>query len=121
MTMKQRFVGAIFLFACGILTTPTSAAEVDFEMEIRPILETACVHCHNAERAEGDLRLDSLQAAIEGGSNGTALVPGDAEASPLFTTTILPPDDDEIMPPDASGKGEGAGNPLAARCAISPR
>ncbi len=52
------------------------AQEVDFVKEVQPILESSCVHCHNEDRSEGELRLDSLEAALAGGENGPALVPG---------------------------------------------
>lgn len=74
--------------------------QVDFSKEIKPLLESACLHCHQADRAEGDLRLDSRALAIEGGATGTALIPGDAAKSLLYTTTVLPEDDELVMPPE---------------------
>lgn len=53
--------------------------------------------------ADGELRLDSRQAMLAGGSSGPALVPGQPEESPLYTLTVLPADDAEIMPPEGSG------------------
>ncbi len=72
---------------------------VDFEREIRPILESACVSCHNEDRADGELRLDSLAAAITGGSQGAAIVPGQPADSLLYTLMTLPADHAELMPP----------------------
>ena len=77
-------------------------ASVYFATVIRPLLESSCLHCHGPQRAEGELRLDTREAAITGGSNGTALVPGDPDASPLYATTILPAGHDEIMPPEGA-------------------
>ena len=76
------------------------AKDVEFEREIQPILESACIQCHNQERDEGGLRLDTLEAALTGGDSGPALVPGKPEESPLYTYCVLPIDDDLIMPPD---------------------
>ena len=76
------------------------AKDVEFEREIQPILESACIQCHNEERDEGGLRLDTLEAALTGGDSGPALVPGKPEESPLYTYCVLPIDDDLIMPPD---------------------
>jgi formylglycine-generating enzyme required for sulfatase activity len=76
------------------------AQEVDFVKEVQPILESSCVHCHNEDRSEGELRLDSLEAALAGGENGPALVPGKAKESPLYTLCVVPADDDSIMPPE---------------------
>ena len=75
---------------------------VDFSQHIKPILESACLHCHNKDNAEGDLRLDSLAAAIRGGSSGTALSPGKPDESPLLKFMLLPPDDERFMPPEES-------------------
>ena len=87
-----------FVFLC--LTSGIVFADVDFAREIRPLLEANCLNCHHAERAEGELRLDTRAAMLAGGDNGPALVPGDPEHSPLYSTTILPADDDAIMPPE---------------------
>ena len=45
------------------------AKDVEFEREIQPILESACIQCHNEERDEGGLRLDTLEAALTGGDS----------------------------------------------------
>ncbi len=77
---------------------PSPDTEAYFTSYVRPILESACTHCHNADSAKGDLRLDTLEACLKGGS-ATALVPGKPEASPLYTSTVLAADHDDIMPP----------------------
>jgi formylglycine-generating enzyme required for sulfatase activity len=77
-------------------------AAVDFDTQIKPILESACLHCHNAEKAEGELRLDSLAAAAKGGDNGPALIPGQPAKSPLYALTVLPKDDEHLMPPEGA-------------------
>jgi formylglycine-generating enzyme required for sulfatase activity len=91
------------LFACGAIVftraTPLRAA-VDFEKEIKPIIEAACLRCHDERNAEGDLRLDSLAGAKAGGVNGPSIVPGDASKSSFYSRSVLPADDPEIMPPD---------------------
>ena len=76
-------------------------AAVDFEKQIQPILASACVNCHNEKEAEGGLRLDTLAGALAGGGDGPALVPGSPDKSSLFTTTILHPDHEDLMPPEA--------------------
>ncbi|MFN0069474.1 MAG: SUMF1/EgtB/PvdO family nonheme iron enzyme [Limisphaerales bacterium] len=76
-----------------------AADAVDFLREVRPILASSCVSCHGGEQDKGGLKLDTLDAALKGGDDGTALVPGDPAKSPLYTTTVLPPDHDDLMPP----------------------
>ena len=89
-------VGQISAACCFV--SPTLA--VDFQTEIQPIIESACLSCHNPQNAEGELRLDSLQNALTGGDRGAAIVPGKPEESPFYATTVLPADDDGIMPPE---------------------
>ncbi len=56
-----------------------------FERFIRPVLVEHCYECHSsgATSVEGELRLDSRDAALTGGTSGKALVPGDPGASLL--------------------------------------
>ena len=75
---------------------------VDFATQVKPILESACVSCHNEEKAEGELRLDTLEFALQGGEYGPSIVPGKPDESESYVRVMLPDDDDDIMPP----KGE---------------
>ena len=54
-----------------------------FEKAVRPVLVETCVKCHGAKKQAGGLRLDTRDAAIEGGENGPAIVPGQPDQSPL--------------------------------------
>jgi formylglycine-generating enzyme required for sulfatase activity/mono/diheme cytochrome c family protein len=76
-----------------------AADPVDFAKQIKPILELNCLKCHGEEQQKGKLRLDTREAAIKGGDSGTALVPGKPAESKMFSTTILAPDHDDVMPP----------------------
>jgi len=90
-----------FLLAAGLsgVSTLLCPAAVDFNQQVKPILESTCLSCHGPEKPKGDLRLDTRAGAIKGGESGPAIIPGRAEDSPLYTSTILPPDHDDIMPP----------------------
>ncbi len=77
------------------------ASAVDFDQEIRPLLEKHCVECHGEKKQKGELRLDAKPYALKGGHDGPVIVPGDTGKSPLFQR-ITSTDDDERMPP----KGE---------------
>lgn len=60
------------------------AQEKYFEEKVRPVLATNCLECHGAKKQESGLRLDSRQAALEGGDSGEkAIVPGEPERSLL--------------------------------------
>ena len=98
--MKVLSRSSLSLAAIVALASPCWAADtVDFNTQVKPILESTCVNCHGAREAEGELRLDTLKHALHGGETGTALVPGKPEESLLYTLSILPEDDDEVMPP----------------------
>ncbi len=83
----------------GLSPNSLAAAKVDFVLEVKPILESACLSCHGPEKAKGDLKLTTRALAIKGGEKGTCLKPGQPAESRLFTSTILPPGHDDLMPP----------------------
>ncbi len=95
-----------YLVAGGIaaLTGRVSAADpVDFNHQIKPLLEANCVSCHGAEKPKGDLRMITLADVLKGGDDGPVLVVGDPAKSPMYSSTILPEDHDDIMPPPNKG------------------
>lgn len=85
----------------GASLLPGVAAEpVDFQLQVKPILESTCLSCHDGEHTKGKLRLDTVAAAKAGGENkGPGLTAGKPEESSLYKSIVLPPDHDEIMPP----------------------
>ncbi|MFN0124360.1 MAG: PSD1 and planctomycete cytochrome C domain-containing protein [Blastocatellia bacterium] len=60
-----------------------SADRVDFARDIQPLFAAHCLSCHGAQKASGQLRLDTREAAIKGGISGAALVPGQGKTSRL--------------------------------------
>jgi formylglycine-generating enzyme required for sulfatase activity len=125
-----------FLFfggAVGMSCASLSRAAVDFEKEIKPIIESACLSCHQEGNAEGDLRLDSLAAATASGERGPAIIPRDAAKSPFYARTVLPAGHKQIMPPDGRPLDEsqtsrlrkwieeGAKWPKGAKLEVQPR
>ncbi len=97
----------VFAAICATLAAFPQGAQaedsVDFVTQVKPILETSCVRCHGpahgSSHAKGGLQLDSKAAAFKGGTDGVVIVPGDPAKSPLYTSTVLPLDDDNKMPP----------------------
>ncbi len=86
------------------LALPAVAADkVDFTNQVKPILEAACTHCHGADKDKGDFRLHTKEDLIKGNENGPGLTAGDIKKSALYTTLILPHDDDMVMPPEKEG------------------
>lgn len=48
-----------------LLLSGVSAGAVDFEKEIRPVLQEYCVGCHSAEKKKGDLDLEPVIAKVD--------------------------------------------------------
>lgn len=65
-----------------LLGSDPAAAEF-FEMRIRPLLAENCYACHTSAR-KGDLRLDSREELVRGGSSGPAIRPENSAASLLI-------------------------------------
>lgn len=84
--------------AAVLLILTTSALAVDFDREIRPLLQERCVECHGEKKQKGELRLDARPYAFKGGHDGPAIVSGSLDKSSLFQR-IISTDEDERMPP----------------------
>jgi len=71
-----------------------------FETKIRPVLAKTCYRCHShrAKNLKAGLHLDSRAAMLEGGDNGSVIVPGDSSKSRLIAA-IGYLDNDLQMPP----------------------
>ena len=73
----------VVLLAFALASTAWPQAEF-FEARIRPVLIANCHTCHDASKATSGLRLDSKEGLERGGSRGTAVRPGDPDASLLY-------------------------------------
>ncbi len=92
---------ALSLAALSAAALPHARAAVDFDKDVKPILENNCVRCHNPkgtdfEEGKTDVDLTTNEAAFEVVST---IVPGKPEKSKLYTTTVLPDDAKKLMPP----------------------
>ncbi len=102
---------------------PPAAAKkgLTYATDIRPLFEASCLRCHGEQRPRGNLRLDSLEAVLQGGKSGKAIVPGDSQKSRLVIA-VAQLDDRSAMPPKPrarrgpggpGGPGEGGNGPGA--------
>lgn len=79
---------------------PVTLAEVQvFDHVIQPVLHAKCVSCHGETKSEGELRLDSYAAILEGGATGPVLVAGEPGESLLLQRLFLPMGEKKHMPP----------------------
>ncbi|GAB3565419.1 ribonuclease inhibitor [Spirosoma luteolum] len=70
-----------------------------YDQLVSPILQSRCAQCHNAEKAKGNLRVDSPDRLRRGGDDGPVLVAGQGASSPMVKRCLLPESDDDHMPP----------------------
>ena len=75
------------------------AATVDYENEIKPLLQQRCYSCHSRLKQKGELRLDAGVLIHKGGKQGASVVPGKSADSRLLQR-VLATSDDERMPPE---------------------
>jgi len=97
MQLSRLSVGILFLALPALADT-----KVDFSKQIQPIFEKSCVKCHGPEKQKGGLRLDQKEAALKGGKDAVAIVPGDASKSDLYRRITLPDGSDDVMPNQGS-------------------
>jgi hypothetical protein len=80
-------------------------AIIEFNRDVRPILSEACFTCHgpDANKRQGDLRLDTEAGLFGAGSGMAPVVAGMPEKSELLRR-VTSVDHEQIMPPVDSGK-----------------
>jgi len=99
LTMRKR---SLPLFLAGaLLPLSVNGQTVDFMTQVKPLIEGTCIHCHGAEKQEGEYRMDTMAAAFAGGENypDEVIVPKDPDGSAVYWMTAEPHDSADIMPP----------------------
>ncbi len=94
-----------FLLLLSLFLTPTSGFSTEernsdfFEKKIRPIFILKCQKCHGPKKQKGGLRVDSLNALLQGGERGPAIIQGQSQKSLLVQAVSrqsklkMPPND----------------------------
>ena len=95
----------------GLADEPDSRAAVDFfEKSIRPVLSESCQKCHGPQKQSSELRLDSREAILKGGSSGPAIVPGKPDES-LLVQAVAHSHEELKMPPKGKLPAADGGGP----------
>lgn len=69
--------------------------------KVQPLLQAKCYKCHGPEKQKGGYRLDQPELMLKGGENGkVAIKPSDPLGSHLVRLILLPPQHDDVMPPE---------------------
>ncbi len=76
---------------------PVATADVDFDRDIKPILQMNCLKCHSRGKYKGGLSLETRESTLKGGEDGAAVIVGHSEKSPLIEL-VATNDPDKKMP-----------------------
>jgi hypothetical protein len=71
-----------------------------FDELIHPILQRRCSVCHGPEKHKADLSMETYESLLKGGKDGAVLIAGKALESPMIQRLLLPPEDEDHMPPE---------------------
>ena len=77
--MLNRSAAFCLVFLSAVVTvTKSPAAEeaIDFRTQIKPILQGKCFKCHGPTKQKSRYRMDNRAAALKGGADGVAIIPG---------------------------------------------
>lgn len=113
----RMIVTAAVLAVCGgsmaraeidLTKLPPAATKpgLTFDKDIKPLFEASCVNCHGERRQRAGLRLDSLQATLQGSDEGKVVEVGNSKGS-LLVHSVSQLDDETAMPPKRGGRGGG--------------
>lgn len=91
------FLLSACFYSCGM--AHAEETEVIGYDQVKQILRKRCVTCHNPDELRGDLDLKDLNAIRAGSGSGDVVVPGDPNASLLYTTVAHL--EDPTMPPNS--------------------
>ncbi len=98
------FAALILFAALTISGRPILAdQEVDYERDVRPLLQHKCAACHGALKQSAGLRLDAGQLIHQGGENGPVIDTDNVGQSAILKR-VTATDAAERMPP--AGEGE---------------
>jgi len=71
--------------------------KITYAEHIQPIFKSACLQCHNQDKARGGLALDSFDGAMYGGSSGEVIAKGNPSGSRLLK--LVRQEEEPKMPP----------------------
>jgi Protein of unknown function (DUF1553)/Protein of unknown function (DUF1549)/Planctomycete cytochrome C len=89
-----------FFIQLPLLVTPL-VADVDFNRDVRPILNANCIACHGGVKEAGEVSFIFREQVLGKGESGkTVVVPGKPEESEMIARVITDDEDDLMPQPD---------------------
>jgi len=79
------YAAVSLIFAASALP---AASTVDYTTDIKPIFRSQCYSCHQGEKANAGLHLDSKASVFAGGVSGAAIVPGNGKESSIVKRLV---------------------------------
>jgi len=77
---------------------PADAPKITYADHVRAVFREHCFSCHNQNKKQNDLAVDSYEALMKGGASGSAIEPGDPDSSYLWL--LVSHQDSPSMPPN---------------------
>ncbi len=78
---------------------PAANRRVDYQRDIKPLLEKRCGECHNGTKRKGGLALETFVDILDGGKDGPIVQPGHS-ADSMLLERLTGAGDEEQMPKD---------------------
>lgn len=75
------FISTVTVFLNSSYGFAADESKIDYVVQIKPLLDTHCLSCHDDDEPESDFKVVSLGAMKIGGNRGPGVVPGDPDAS----------------------------------------
>ncbi|NNE92905.1 MAG: hypothetical protein HKN23_14775 [Verrucomicrobiales bacterium] len=103
--MKSLLFSSLTLGLALFLSPAPAVQAIDFQTEVRPILQKRCGKCHNGPRAKGGFRIDNNKYLIKriNTEEDAVFHPGHPEKSLAVKKASLPRSDTDAMPPPTRG------------------
>src|SRR5579871_4262406 len=79
-------------------TQPSTNAQPMWVNHIEPIFSKSCFKCHGADKQKGGLDLRQPASVMDGGTDGSVVIPGRPGESPLYQR--IQPGAKDHMPPE---------------------
>ena len=77
----------------------TARAAVDYEKDVRPVLDDHCTDCHGEDKQKNGLRLDTVHGILKGSDSGEPLYLKGSSADSLLIRMVTSTDPKHQMPP----------------------